>query len=70
MTARASGPFEGNLIPKAADEQSATIGRMLIDKQFHIDLEAYSTDGFGAQTPGVLKWLLVPKLLEFTLPHP
>lgn len=51
MTARASGPFEGNLIPKAADEQSATIGRMLIDKQFHSDLEAHSIDGFGAYPP-------------------
>ena len=71
MTARASGPFEVKLIPQAPDEQSAdaTIGRMLIDKQFHGDLEAHSIDGFGSQPRGVLKWMLVPKLVQFTSPR-
>ncbi len=44
MTTRASGTFEVKLIPQAQEEKSedATLGRMLIDKQFHGDLEATS----------------------------
>jgi len=44
MTTRASGSFEVKLTPQAPDDKSenATVGRMLIDKQFHGDLEAIS----------------------------
>ena len=41
---RASGTFEVKLTPQPQDEISgdASLGRMLIDKQFHGDLEAPS----------------------------
>ena len=44
MTARASGPFEVKLTPRAIDDQAegGPRGRMSIDKQFHGDLEATS----------------------------
>ena len=44
MTKLASGSFEVKLTPQASDEKSGdpTLGRMLIDKQFHGDLEATS----------------------------
>ena len=43
MTTRIRGPFEVKLAPQAAAEgEEATIGRLLIDKQFHGDLEATS----------------------------
>lgn len=43
MTTRIRGPFEVKLAPQAAVEgEEATIGRLLIDKQFHGDLEATS----------------------------
>ncbi len=44
MTTHASGTFEVNLTPQAPDDNSgdATLGRLLIDKQFHGDLEAIS----------------------------
>lgn len=44
MTARASGTFEVKLTPQATDDktENATLGRMLIDKRFHGDLEATS----------------------------
>lgn len=44
MTTRASGTFEVKLTPQAPDEKSddAAVGRMLIDKQFHGDLEGTS----------------------------
>jgi hypothetical protein len=44
MTNRANGTFEVRLIPQAPDENAgeANIGRMIIDKQFHGDLEATS----------------------------
>ena len=40
----ATGPFEVKIDPQAPDEKAggAAIGRMLIDKQFHGDLEATS----------------------------
>ncbi len=40
----ASGPFEVKLEPQAADDKAggASLGRMLIDKQFHGELEAVS----------------------------
>ena len=43
MTTRIRGPFEVKLAPQAAAEgEEATIGRLLIEKQFHGDLEATS----------------------------
>lgn len=44
MTTRVSGTFEVKLSPQAPDDKSENpaIGRMLIDKQFHGDLEATS----------------------------
>jgi hypothetical protein len=44
MTIRASGTFEVKLSPQAPDNESenSAISRMLIDKQFHGDLDATS----------------------------
>jgi len=44
MTTHASGTFEVKLTPQAPDDNAkdATPGRMLIDKQFHGDLEGIS----------------------------
>jgi hypothetical protein len=45
MTNRASGTFEVKLSPQAPDDdkpESAAVGRMVLDKQFHGDLEATS----------------------------
>lgn len=44
MTQNATGPFDVKLIPQQADPSvaDAQIGRMLLDKQFHGDLEATS----------------------------
>lgn len=41
-TSSASGTFEVNMTPQQNPEEHAAIGRMLIDKQFHGDLEASS----------------------------
>jgi hypothetical protein len=42
MSSRASGTFEVKVIPQAADDPAGApeIARMLLDKQFHGDLEA------------------------------
>jgi hypothetical protein len=44
MTTRASGTFEVKLRPQPPDDETGEppLGRMLIDKQFHGDLEAAS----------------------------
>lgn len=44
MTTRAAGTFEVKLIPQAAEEPGGgeAIGRMLLDKTFHGDLEGTS----------------------------
>ena len=44
MTTRASGTFDVKLTPQAPSDSAAdaALGRMLIDKQFHGDLEATS----------------------------
>jgi hypothetical protein len=42
MPIRASGPFEVKMISQAPDEKAGNVGRMLLDKQFHGDLEATS----------------------------
>lgn len=41
MTSRAAGDFEVKVLPQASEEGTA-IARMLLDKQFHGDLEATS----------------------------
>ena len=45
VTTRASGTFEVELTPQAADAGAAgaAIGRLIIDKQFHGDLEGTSS---------------------------
>ncbi len=45
MTIHAHGPFDVKVIPQPPDDQTegSTLGRMLLDKQFHGDLEAHST---------------------------
>ncbi|HEX4577259.1 MAG TPA: DUF3224 domain-containing protein [Edaphobacter sp.] len=44
LSLHATGPFEVKIDPQAADEKAggAAIGRILLDKQFHGDLEATS----------------------------
>jgi hypothetical protein len=43
VTTRATGTFEVKLTPQAADfPQDATLGRMILEKQIHGDLEATS----------------------------
>jgi Protein of unknown function (DUF3224) len=42
MTTYASGTFEVKLTPQSNVPDDATFGRMIIDKQFHGDLEAVS----------------------------
>lgn len=42
MTTQATGSFEVRLAPQDDKSADAAIGRMLIDKQFHGDLEATS----------------------------
>jgi Protein of unknown function (DUF3224) len=42
MTIHASGSFEVKLTPQSDIPEDATFGRMIIDKQFHGDLEAVS----------------------------
>jgi hypothetical protein len=42
MTSRATGTFDVKVLPQVADEGFEAVGRMLLDKQFHGDLEATS----------------------------
>ena len=43
-TIQAHGTFEGKVIPQPAEDKTegSTLGRMLLDKQFHGDLEGTS----------------------------
>jgi hypothetical protein len=52
---RADGTFDVKLSPQAADDQAggAALGRMLIDKQFHGDLEATSKGQMLAHSTAV-----------------
>jgi Protein of unknown function (DUF3224) len=54
ITLHATGPFEVKIDPQAPDEKAggAAIGRMLIDKQFHGDLEATSKGAMLAAGTG------------------
>lgn len=54
MTKRASGPFDVKLIPMAPDAEAGDmgLGRLLLDKRFHGDLEATSKGQMlSARTP-------------------
>lgn len=42
MTNRAVGDFDVKVIPQTGEEGFEAVGRMLLDKQFHGDLEAIS----------------------------
>ena len=42
MANRAVGDFDVKVLPQAADSGFEAVGRMLLDKQFHGDLEAVS----------------------------
>ncbi|MEP6573386.1 MAG: DUF3224 domain-containing protein [Gemmatimonadota bacterium] len=42
MTLHATGTFEVKLIPQPTEPGAETLGRMLLDKQFHGDLEGTS----------------------------
>lgn len=42
MTIHANGTFEVKLTPKSDTPEDATFGRLIIDKQFHGDLEGVS----------------------------
>lgn len=42
MTSHARGDFDVTLVPQPPDESGIAIGRMLLDKQFHGDLDAVS----------------------------
>jgi hypothetical protein len=54
MTRRATGTFNVKLSPQADDKPAgSTLGRMLIDKQFHGDLEAVSKGQMLAATTAV-----------------
>jgi hypothetical protein len=56
MTTRASGTFDVKLSPQAPDDdkpESAAVGRLVIDKQFHGDLEATSKGQMLAVRTGV-----------------
>lgn len=42
MNSHARGAFDVKTIPQPADDEGVAIGRLLLDKQFHGDLEATS----------------------------
>lgn len=42
MPHHATGPFEVKLTPQPPEAESATLGRMTVEKQFHGELEAVS----------------------------
>lgn len=40
MTSHARGDFDVKMIPQAGDDSTVAIGRMVLDKQYHGDLDA------------------------------
>ena len=60
MTTRATGTFDVKVTPQPSDDkgESAPVGRMTIDKQFHGDLEGTSMGGrkgtFALQHTGIM----------------
>ena len=53
MTNRAVGDFEVKVLPQAADSGFEAVARMLLDKQFHGDLEAVSKGQMLAHSTAV-----------------
>ncbi|HET7109303.1 MAG TPA: DUF3224 domain-containing protein [Gemmatimonadales bacterium] len=53
MNSHARGAFDVRTIPQPADEEGVAIGRLLLDKQFHGDLEATSKGQMLAVRTGV-----------------
>ncbi len=53
MTTTASGTFNVNMTPQDTPSENAYIGRLLIDKQFHGDLEAVSQGQMLAHSTAV-----------------
>lgn len=53
MNVHARGTFDVKTIPQPADEEGVAIGRLLLDKQFHGDLEATSKGQMIAVRTGV-----------------
>ena len=53
MNSHARGAFDVKTIPQPADEEGVAIGRLLLDKQFHGDLEATSKGQMLAVRTGV-----------------
>jgi hypothetical protein len=53
VNVHARGTFDVKTIPQPADEEGVTIGRLLLDKQFHGDLEATSKGQMIAVRTGV-----------------
>jgi hypothetical protein len=55
VTSHASGTFDVNLTPQAAEDADAGLGRMSIDKQFHGDLEGTSKGFMLASSATIVK---------------
>ena len=53
MNSHARGAFDVKTIPQPADDEGVAIGRLLLDKQFHGDLEATSKGQMLAVRTGV-----------------
>jgi hypothetical protein len=53
VNSHARGAFDVKTIPQPADEEGVAIGRLLLDKQFHGDLEATSKGQMLAVRTGV-----------------
>jgi hypothetical protein len=53
VNVHARGTFDVKTIPQPADEEGVAIGRLLLDKQFHGDLEATSKGQMIAVRTGV-----------------
>ena len=63
MPTRASGPFDVKLTPQSSGDES--IGRLMIDKQFHGDLEATSRGEMlaaGTETKGSAGYVAIEKV--------
>jgi hypothetical protein len=53
VNSHARGAFDVKAIPQPADEEGVAVGRLLLDKQFHGDLEATSKGQMLAVRTGV-----------------
>jgi len=65
MKSQAKGPFEVKMSPQAPDEKAGNVGRMLLDKQFHGDLEATSQGqmlAFGSAVKGSAGYVAIEQV--------